>query len=75
MEEYDPSILPAGEGDEEAEEAEDRSVEPDEEEEEAPAGPQYPPALIEKLRTNAFESCRKAIEFQKVNEQKLWPLM
>ena len=74
-EEYNPSIPPAGEGAEEVEEDEDESVEPDEEEEEAPPGPLYPPALIKKLRTNAFESHRKAIKLQKVNEQKLWPLM
>lgn len=32
-------------------------------------------ALIEILRLNAFESRRKAVELQKVDEQKLWPLM
>lgn len=34
-----------------------------------------PATLIERLRLNAFESCRKTVELQKVDEQKLWPLM
>lgn len=46
-------------------------------------GPQLPPAppavyseaLIDKLRANAFEGRRKAVETQKVDEQKLFPLM
>ena len=32
-------------------------------------------ALIERLRANAFEGRSKAVELQKVNKQKLWPLM
>jgi hypothetical protein len=46
-------------------------------------GPQLPPAppvvyseaLIDRLRANAFEGRRKAVETQKVDEQKLFPLM
>ena len=46
-------------------------------------GPQPPPvppvvyseALIDKLRANTFEGRRKAVETQKVDEQKLFPLM
>ena len=46
-------------------------------------GPQPPPvppvlyseALIDNLRANAFEGRRKAVETQKVDEQKLFPLM
>ena len=36
---------------------------------------QYPPAFIEKLRANAFEGRRKLVEAQKIDEQKLFPLM
>ena len=35
----------------------------------------YTPTFIEKLRANSFEGRRKLVEQQKVDEQKLWPLM
>ena len=35
----------------------------------------YCEALIDKLRANAFEGRRKAVETQKVDEQKLFPLL
>ena len=76
-EEYNPALeTPVGEGAEEEEE------EDEEEPVVAPAlpPPEDPPALystslINKLRANAYEGRRKAIELQRVNEQKLFPLM
>ena len=76
-EEYNSALeTPVGEGaEEEDEEEEDKPVV-------GPAllPPEEPPALysmslIIKLRTNAFEGRCKAIELQRVNEQKLFPLM
>ena len=78
-EDYNPAIVPGAAGAEEVEEDEEEDENDDDEEEEelAPVEPHvvYSPALIEKLMANAFEGRRKAIELQRVNEQKLWPLM
>ena len=35
----------------------------------------YSEALIDKLRAGAFEGRRKAVETQRIDEQKLFPLM
>ena len=35
----------------------------------------FPPAFLERLRANAFEGRRKLVEAQKIDEQKLFPLM
>ena len=35
----------------------------------------YPPAFLAKLRANAFEGRRKLVEAQKVDEQKLFPMI
>ena len=35
----------------------------------------YPPAFLAKLRANAFEGRRKIVEAQKVDEQKLFPMI
>ena len=75
-EDYLPSAL-VGQGADDAGTDDDESVDP---EEQPVLGPvevpiQYPPALTERLRLNAFESRRRAVEQQKVDEQKLWPLI
>ena len=75
----DTDTLTAGIENEDGEEDEDGSVDP----ENVMIGPQLPPeapvvyseALIDKLRAGAFEGRRKADETQKVDEQKLFPLM
>jgi hypothetical protein len=69
----------AGIENEDGEEDEDGSVEL----EDVMIGPQLPEpapvvfsdALIDKLRANAFEGRRKAMDTQRVDEQKLFPLM
>ena len=75
-EDYNPSLLPPGIDEEDTDD--DASVD------EVVVGPAvapveapvlYPPAFLEKLRANAFEGRRKLVEAQKVDEQKLFPLM
>ena len=74
-EDYNPATPAAGQG------ADEAGTDDDEDPEENPVqGPAETPvvlraALLERLRLNAFESRRKAVELQKVDEQKLWPLM
>ena len=85
-EDYDPTFQTvetdaptAGTENEDGEEDEDGSVEL----EDVMIGPQLPEpapvvfseALIDKLRANAFEGRRKAMDTQRVDEQKLFPLM
>ena len=69
----------AGIENEDGEEDEDESIDP----ENVMIGPQLPPeapvvyseAIIDKLQAGAFEGRRKAVETQKIDEQKLFPLM
>lgn len=74
-EDYNPAAPPAEQGADEA--GSDDDEDPDENPVLGPvvAPVVLPAALIERLRLNAFESRRKAVELQKVDEQKLWPLM
>ena len=74
-EDYVPAPPPvvahgADEGDQDEDEDEEDPVEGPAE---APAV--YPQEILDRLLSNAFEGRRRAIELQKVNEQKLWPLM
>ena len=59
-----------------AEQGDQDEGEEEEEEEDEDAPPAaFPEVLVNKLRANAYEGRRKAMELQKVNEQKLWSLM
>ena len=79
-EEYNPALAPPPVAPGAEEEDDDIGTEDPDDDDEDPLAPAVEPevysaALIAKLRANAFEGRRKAIELQKINEQKLWPLM
>ena len=78
-EDFNPTIPTVGIENEDGEEEEAGSEDLEDDEELAktplPAEPPvvYSKALIDRLRANAFEGRRRAVELQRVNEQKLWP--
>lgn len=76
-EDYNPAYVhpPPDDEDDEEEEDDDDAEEAGPAAPAAPAVPVVPQALIDKLREGAFEGRRRAMELQKTNEQKLWPLM
>ena len=73
-EDYNPNPPPPGGDDVDTDD--DASVD-EEEVDPVPAVPpvEYPPGLIDRLRANAFEGRRRLVAAQKLDEQKLFPLL